>query len=48
MIKSEKPKYWTEKNAIREQSLSMGETGAEGIELGYEILMHVVTGVLSI
>ena len=33
---------------FREQSLSMGETGAEGIELGFEIVMHVGTGVWNL
>jgi len=31
--------------SIREQSFSMGETRAEGIELGYKILVHVETGI---
>ena len=30
---------------IREQSLSMGETGAEGNVQGYEIFLRVMTGV---
>ena len=30
---------------IREQSLSIGETGAEGNELGYETIAFAVTGV---
>ena len=30
---------------IREQSLSIGETGAEGNELGYETTAFAVTGV---
>ena len=30
---------------VREQSRSMGETGAEGNGLGYEIFLQVMTGV---
>ena len=30
---------------IREQSLSIGETGAEGNELGYETIAFAVSGV---
>ena len=30
---------------LREQSLSMGETGAEGNGQGYEIVLQVMTGV---
>ena len=32
---------------IRDQSLSMRETGAEGIELGFEVLINVETGELN-
>ena len=30
---------------VREQSLSIGETGAEGNELGYETIAFAVTGI---
>ena len=30
---------------LREQSLSIGETGAEGNDLGYETIAFAVTGV---
>ena len=30
---------------VKEQSLSIGETGAEGNELGYETIAFAVTGV---
>ena len=33
------------KEGIREQSLSIGETRAEGNELGYKITAFAVTGV---
>ena len=34
--------------SIREQSLSIGETGGEGDELGSEIFMHVGTEVCNL
>ena len=36
------------RKSVREQPLSMGETGAEGNELGSEIFMHIGTGVSNI
>ena len=47
-----KPKYYNREDVqnpgsslLREQSLSMGETGAEGNGQGYEIFLQVMTGV---